>query len=156
MIIMKKLYVIIISLLCVGSAFGIAPLAAVCTENCDPPLPPPPGTSTYTATPDTVQVGEFITVTNHITGYWDAHTPIQDFTIYGTGGVVKISGPEPTSVPMIVEGNFVDVVWIYKATGAGTVAFGSDEEKLTNYVEILPKSTPMQQFMKILGFGQKN
>jgi len=37
---MKKLYAIIISLVFVGSVFGIAPLAAVCTENCDPPPSP--------------------------------------------------------------------------------------------------------------------
>jgi len=150
---MKKLYAIIISLLFVGSVFGTASLAAVST---DPPLPPLPGTSTYSATPEIVNVGEFITVTNHITGYWEAHTPIQDFTIYGTGGVVKISGPEPTSVPTIGVGESKDVVWVYKAIGPGSVAFGSDDLIYTNYVEILPKSTPMQQFMKILGFGQKD
>lgn len=153
---MKKLYAVIITLLFVASVCGITSFMAV---PIDPPLPPPPppaGTSTYAATPETVQVGEFITVTNHITGYWDAHTPIQDFTIYGTGGVVKISGPEPTNVPTIEVGESIDIVWVYKATGSGKVAFGTEEKKLTNYVDILPKPAPMKQLMKILGLGQKD
>ncbi|NMC77688.1 MAG: hypothetical protein GYA60_10430 [Candidatus Methanofastidiosa archaeon] len=146
---MKKLYAIIISLLFVVSVFGVVSFAATPTD-------PRPGTSTYSATPEIVNVGEFITVKNHITGEWSSHTPIQNFTIYGTGGVVKISGPTPSYVPFVAYGSSIDVVWVYKATGAGTVAFGSEDSIYTNYVRILPKSTPMEKFMKILGFGQKD
>jgi hypothetical protein len=150
---MKKLYAIVVSLLFLVSVCGIASLAATCEgDGCGHIW----GTITWSATPETVNVGEFITVTKHIPGYNLAHTPLQDFTIHGTGGVVKISGPTPSSVPTILEGNSIDVVWVYKATGSGTVAFGSDDLIYTNYVRILPKSTPMDKFMKILGFGQKD
>jgi len=141
---MKKKLSIVLSLLFVIGAIGIAFITST-----------PGGSSTYSATPATVKVGEFITITNHITGPWLGYTPRQDFTIYGTGGVVKISGPKPSVVPTIDGGESIDVVWTYKAICAGSVAFGSDDMIYTNYVDILPKPTPMQQFMNILGFGKK-
>jgi hypothetical protein len=126
---MKKIFAILISLLFVASVFGVAPTMA--------------GGITK-AVPDSVAVGELITV------YYDS-TGSSDPTVEGTAKVVKISGPTLTNET--IEGTHFETKWVYKAYTPGTVKFtvnGSDT------VSVTPKPHPMFSFMKILGLGKQD
>lgn len=98
---MKKKVAIVLSLLFVIVAIEITSITSL-----------PEGSSTYSATSTTVKVGEFITIPDYITGPWISHTPRQDFTIYGTGRVVKVSRPTPFQVLVIRSGESIGAVWV--------------------------------------------
>lgn len=166
---MKKIFSILISLLFIVSVFGVASVMA----------PPPP---TLTATPEKVKDGEIITVTSYLDPcdfedhicydptikIYDpsikdmGHYPIikdsdfekfQDASLYAT----KVSGPIKTDGENIW-------TWTYRANQAGTIVFGApafpssppEYRAITNPVTITKASYPMNKFMKILGFGNKD
>jgi len=141
---MKKLYAIIISLVFVGSVFGIAPLAAVCTENCDPPPSPTCtcGQTNYYLDKTLVTVGETFTFSKNILcTYNESAAPGSlDQTIQFVSGSTEAGWSTVT----------------FRAISPGTVTFTNVKCGEVVTVKILPKSTPMEKFMKILGLGQKD
>lgn len=137
---MKKLYAIIVSLLFLGSIFGIAPLAAV---NPDPPLPSCTcGQTNYHIDKTLVTVGETFTFSkNNLCTYNESATPGSlDQTIQFVSGSSQSGWSTAT----------------FRAISPGIVTFTNVKCGEVVTVKILPKPTPMQQFMKILGFGQKD
>jgi len=138
---MKKLYAIIISLLFVGSIFGIAPLAAVCID-CPPSPTCTCGQTNYHIDKTLVTVGETFTFSkNNLCTYNESAVPGSlDQTIQFVSGYT--------------EGGWSTVT--FRAISPGTVIFTNVKCGEVVTVKILPKSTPMKQFMKILGLGQKD
>ncbi|HNR44703.1 MAG TPA: hypothetical protein PKH80_06010 [Methanofastidiosum sp.] len=72
----------------------------------------------------------------------------EDWTLIHSGFVKQSEmGPE-----------FSELVWIrwtFRAVSPGTVILTNDECGDTVTITIAPKSTPMNFFMKIIGFGKK-
>ncbi len=140
---MKKLYAIIISLLFVGSVFGVVSLAATCTD-CDPPSPPSCscGQTNYHIDKTLVTVGETFTFSkNNLCTYNQSATP----------------GPLDQTIQFVsgfTEGGWSTVT--FRAISPGTVTFSNANCGGVVTVKILPKPTPMQQFMRIIGFGHKD
>ncbi|KYC52869.1 MAG: hypothetical protein AMQ22_00564 [Candidatus Methanofastidiosum methylothiophilum] len=132
---MKKIFALLISLLFVASVFGVAQTMAEGTCKCD---------GTDVVLPGQVEVGkEFIF--KYRTGC--------DGVISVAGGGNKDNyitqlGEEWTEGEMTFRK--------YRALRPGTLNFCPFcEEPNCVTLHILPNSHPMQQFMKILGFGKK-
>jgi hypothetical protein len=148
-IIMKKLFAIITSLLFVVSVFGVA--SAMATE-CPNPV----------ASPDVVKVGELIIITSAC--YFE------NDPIIIADGDKPIGDAELVSRPEIASGLGLipveEYTWVYRATAPGTIKF--DFVRNTTLTEIEPKhcvsnpvtitnnAYPMLNFMKILGFGNES
>jgi hypothetical protein len=140
---MKKLYTIIISLLFLVSVFGIASLAAV-TECPGCPLPPSCtcGATNYQIDKTLVTVGETFTFSkNNLCTYNESAAPGSlEQTIQFVSGSTQSGWSTAT----------------FRAISPGVVTFTNVKCGEVVTVKILPKPTPMQQFMKILGLGQKD
>ena len=137
---MKKIFAILISLLFIASVFGVTQTMAIVD-----PLPPPcKCDGTDVVLPSQVEVGK-------------------EFNFkYRTGcdGIISVLGGGDKDNYMIqvgeewTEGEMT--VRKYRALSPGTLNFCPFcEEPNCVTLQILPKSTPMQQFMKILGFGKE-
>jgi hypothetical protein len=76
--------------------------------------------------PATKNIGQWftvtMTVTNNGTATANAVAPPSNLTVVGTGGAVRMSGPEPPSAA-IIGGTSQVYQWTYSAAGAGTVTF---------------------------------
>lgn len=138
---MKKLYAIIISLLFLVSTYGIGSLSAVCTD-CPPPPTCTCGQTNYYIDKTLVNVGETFTFSNNnLCTYNQSATPGPlDQTIQFVSGSTQSGWTTVT----------------FRAISPGTVTFTNSKCGELVTVKILPKSTPMQQFMNILGFGKKD
>jgi len=145
---MKKIFSILISLLFVVSVFGVASImAGVC------PNP--------TASPDTVKVGDLITVTTFC--------PVDNDPIIiadgdkPKGDAVLVSRPDITEERGLER---IQYTWVYRATAPGTIKFDFVRDStltviepthfVSNPVTITSNSLPMLNFMKILGFGNES
>lgn len=146
---MKKIFAILISLLFVASVFGVASTMA---GECPNP----------TASPETVKVGDLITVTSFC--------PFENDPIIIADGNKPKGDAELVSRPAtsFSKGLFPverTYTWIYRATVPGTIKFDfnpSDSTteingytRVSNPVTITSNSLPMLNFMKILGFGNE-
>ncbi|NPV51326.1 MAG: hypothetical protein HPY60_09050 [Candidatus Methanofastidiosum sp.] len=137
---MKKLYAIVISLLFVVSVCGIASLAATCTEGCGPTCSC--SATNYHIDKTLITVGETFTFSkNNLCTYNESATPGSvDQTIQFVSGYTEGGWSTAT----------------FRAISPGIVTFTNANCGGAVTVKILPKSTPMDKFMKILGFGQKD
>ena len=145
---MKKIFAILISLLFVASVFGVASIMA---GECPNP----------TASPETVKVGDLITVTslcpfdNDPIIIADGNKPKGDAVLVSRPNTTEASGLEP-----------VEFTWVYRATAPGTIKFDFVRDStftviepkhfVSNPVTITSNSLPMLNFMKILGFGNES
>lgn len=153
---MKKIISILISLLLLASAFGIGTTMAGVPGHVEP---------------ETVRVGEIITVTNYVPpygndplikiyhpdlepwGYWPDEEALKGYPD-AYAYVTKLSGPTE-----ILEGCVKTWVWTYRANRPGKIVFlvwesGRSWGSVENVVTITPGAQlPMHHFMKILGFG---
>jgi len=123
---MKKIFAILIGLLFLISTFAIASVMA-----------PPPFPATYIS-PNKMyySIGENVVVTSN--GWYDAlETP---------NGVLSHVGA-------VWDDPKLTMTW--KAEKPGTVKFYNDNTSVIIKVAIA-RPTPMQQFMKLLGFGKKD
>jgi len=146
---MKKIFAILISLLFVASVFGVASTMAF----VDYP-------DKVTATPESVKVGDLITVT---TNFYSC----QDPDIIADGDKLKgdaelVSRPEMTTAKGL-EPVDETYTWVYRATAPGTIKFdftveefGAIGSRISNPVTITTNAYPMLKFMKILGFGKES
>jgi len=145
---MKKILAILISLLFVVSVFGVASIMADVSFSA-------------VATPDTVKVGELITVTTNFPSSLDP-TIIADGD-KPKGDAVLISRPATSFSKGLfpVEQTYT---WVYRATAPGTIRFDFGPPTsakingniVSNPVTITSNSLPMLNFMKILGFGNES
>ena len=149
-ILMKKIFAILVSLLFVVSVFGVASTMA---GECPNPV----------ASPDVVRVGELITVTS--TCYFendpiiiaDGDKPIGDAELVSRPDMVAGIGLTPVEITY---------TWVYRATAPGTIKFdfvrntsfivNGHTHYVSNPVTITAQSYPMLKFMKILGFGNES
>jgi hypothetical protein len=149
-IIMKKIFAVLMSLLFVVSVFGVASVMA----DID---------FWATATPETVKVGDLITVTTNVYSESDP--------IIIADGDKPIGDAELVSRPEIVSGLGlfpveVTYTWVYRATAPGTIKFdfvrntsftvNGHTHYVSNPVTITTNTYPMLNFMKILGFGNES
>jgi len=156
---MKKIFAILISLLFVGTTFGIASVTANGSPDCCDP-------DNFNISKTSVRVGEtFVLKVQYgcffcLEGAGFAH-PCDVQIVWST----IINGPpdypypsespiETVDVENLGEGNYIIT---FRAVSPGTLVFknincSNEETKVT----ILPKSLPMDKFMKIFGFGQKD
>ena len=124
---MKKIFAILVGLLFLVSTFAIASVMA----------PPPPVPATYIS-PNKMyySIGENVVVTSD--GKYNAlETP---------NGVLSYVGS-------VWDDPKLTMTW--KAEKSGTVEFYNENTSVLIKVGIA-RPTPMQQFMKILGFGEKD
>jgi len=125
---MKKIFAILIGLLFLVSTFAIASVMA----------PPPPGLQATYISPNKMyySIGENVVVTSD--GRYDAlETP---------NGVLSL---------VVIEWDDPKLTMTWKAEKPGTVKFYNENTSVLIKVGIA-RPTPMQQFMKILGFGKKD
>ena len=148
---MKKIFAILISLLFVVSVFGVASTMAGACSN-------------PTASPETVKVGDLITVTSFC--------PFENDPIIiadgnkPKGDAVLVSRPERISSKGLYPVEVTTFTWIYRATAPGTIKFdfvtgstftiSEPTHFVSNPVTITSNSLPMLNFMKILGFGNES
>ncbi|MCC7573375.1 MAG: BatD family protein [Candidatus Methanofastidiosum sp.] len=143
---MKKIFAILTSLLFIVSVFGVASAMEVAYS--------------VVAAPETVKVGELITVTTN-------YNPGKDPTIIADGDKPK-GDAELVSRPNIADECGLEPAertWIYRATAPGTIRFDfsppatstiNGNTRVSNPVKITSNSLPMLNFMKILGFGNES
>ncbi len=146
---MKKIFAILLSVLFLGSVFGVASTMA---GECPNP----------TASPETVKVGDLITVTSDC--YSSADPSIIADGNKPKGDAELVSRPA-TSFSKGLEPVDETYTWVYRATAPGTIKFdfgppSSAEPNgyttVSNPVTITSNSLPMLNFMKILGFGNES
>ncbi len=126
---MKKMSVILVSLILLISTIGIGFALGCCID-------------TITASPNKVKVGELITVECR------ASCPGDQLTVEGTGNASFID-------VTVSEGFYY--TYTYRANKVGTVKFyNSFCTVRSNEVLIVSNSYPMFSFMKILGFGKSD
>ncbi|HOI76204.1 MAG TPA: hypothetical protein PLI06_01140 [Methanofastidiosum sp.] len=167
---MKKIFAILISLLFIASVFGVAQTMADVECDCEE--------NYYKFSKTTVHVGE--TFTASIWGLcifvpdkgilivedfeawdnWDGTFPLSlgaveliDLNyVDEEGNVLSEDNPPEGPCDFWIQGT-------YKAISPGTLNMkrytGEDEYTVTATVTVIPKSYPMQQFMKILGIGKE-
>ena len=150
-ILMKKIFAILVSLLFVVSVFGVASTMA---GECPNPV----------ASPDVVKVGELITLTS--TCYYGNDPIIIADGDKPKGDAELVSRPEKTSAKGLFPVEEPTYTWVYRATAAGTIKFDftietafirpEPEHSVSNPVTITAQSYPMFKFMKILGFGNES
>ena len=121
---MKKIFVILMGLLFLGSVFSYAVLGCCMTS--------------ITASPNKVKVGELITI--QCQGGCDPGTLL----IEGTGNASFVSYNGATNV-FVYRANKTGVILFYNSRCT---------EVKSNNVNIVPNSYPMFSFMKILGLGK--
>ena len=122
---MKKILSVLIGLLLIGTAIGIASITAL------------PSSATYII-PNKINytIGEEVIVTSN-------------------GGYDALETPNGVLSHVSTNWDGQKLVMIWKAEKSGTVKFYTGNTSVLIKVGI-DKPTPMQQFMKILGFGQKD
>jgi len=130
---MKKIFAIIIGFLFFGSVFGIASITAGGSCDCDQ--------VNFFLSQTTVQVGDTFTITKR--GYCEYEEQPYPGTLEEM--LQFVSGSD--------EGIWETVT--FRALRPGTITFTSEDCSDVHIVAITSKEYPMQQFMKILGFGNK-
>jgi hypothetical protein len=108
------------------SQYSKATVTAVAEDSNFITIQSPASLSSSISVPATKNIGQWftvtMTVTNNGTATADAVAPPSNLTVVGTGGAVRMSGPEPPPVS-ITGGDSVTFTWTYSAAGAGTVTF---------------------------------
>ncbi|NPV49797.1 MAG: hypothetical protein HPY60_01175 [Candidatus Methanofastidiosum sp.] len=145
---MKKLFVILVSLLFVVSVFGVASTMADIRFSA-------------VAAPETVKVGELITVTTNYPSSLDPAIIADGDKPKGDAVLVSRPATSFSKGLFPVEQTFT---WIYRATAPGTIKFDFGPPTsakingniVSNPVTITSNSLPMFKFMKILGFGNES
>ena len=167
---MRKLYAILVTLLFVTSVFGVASITATGpTYSCD---------DYYRISRTSAHVGDILTMSLRVDALGDVNIgdeTISDIVtgIVANGGLPYQIGPlelinveyfdenwnliHAGFIPEITDSKIKWVTWTFRGAQSGAISFTSDKEDCgdTVTITITPKSTPMNFFMKILGFGKK-
>lgn len=168
---MRKLYAILVTLLFVTSVFGVASITADLGYSCD---------DYYRISRTSAHVGDIFTMSLHREATSDVKIDSETIgdindEIEAKGGLPYQIGPlELINVEYFKEDwtlihsgfvkqsemgpEFSELVWIrwtFRGVQPDTVILTNDECKDTVTITISPKSTPMNFFMKIIGFGKK-
>lgn len=148
---MKKIISVLISLLFIASTFGIVSLLGEGPDCCDP--------DNFDISTTSLKVAETFTIFHYSWGCTPTNLNEEEgliekirVDVYKNGELIGSYDPKIEMPPTSPECWF-EVT--YKAVKPGTVVF-SVPGCGTRTVIITPKALPMDMFMKLFGFGQKD
>jgi len=154
---MKKLIAVLISLLFVGSTFGVGTIMAP-IDCCDP--------DNFDFSRTFVHVGDTFTISFNslcipqiIDEDQEDFVEWINFKIYdGDGNILANFDPKDPDWPCLPANPNIWYDWTYKAVKPGEVVFGMgcfSPCRCSKTITITSRALPMLKFMKILGLGKE-